>query len=104
MISNAIKYRSPNRPPVIKIETYEEGDFIILKVQDNGLGIDPAKQDKLFGMFKRLHDHVEGTGIGLYIVKRILENADGKIVVESKLNEGSVFKAYFKKDTNLVFA
>ncbi|MDQ3535658.1 MAG: CHASE domain-containing protein [Bacteroidota bacterium] len=102
LVSNAIKYRSPQRSPIIKVDSYEENGFIILRVQDNGLGIDPSKQDKLFGMFKRLHDHVEGTGIGLYIVKRILENSEGKIEVESKLNEGTTFKAYFKKE--LTFA
>ncbi len=53
-------------------------------------------QDKIFGMFKRLHTHVEGTGIGLYIVKRMLENAGGKIAVESKAGEGSIFRVYFK--------
>jgi signal transduction histidine kinase len=52
-------------------------------------------------MFQRLHDHVEGTGVGLYIVKRIIENAEGKIKVVSKLGEGSLFKVYFKSSDNL---
>jgi signal transduction histidine kinase len=48
-------------------------------------------------MFKRMHTHVEGTGIGLYIVKRIIENTGGKIEVESEVNKGSIFKIYIKK-------
>lgn len=102
LLSNAIKYKSSKRAPVIIVDTYEESDYIVLRVQDNGLGIDPAKHHKLFGMFKRLHDHVEGTGIGLYIVKRILENTGGKIIMESSLDEGTTFKAYFKKELTLV--
>jgi signal transduction histidine kinase len=65
-------------------------------VQDNGLGLSPAQQSKLFTMFKRMHTHVEGTGIGLYIVKRIIENNGGKIDVESEQGKGTVFKVYFK--------
>ncbi|CAN5473578.1 hypothetical protein BH23BAC1_BH23BAC1_20760 [soil metagenome] len=61
---------------------------------DNGLGISDHNKEKIFNMFKRLHDHVEGTGIGLYIVKRIIENAGGKIEVESKLNKGTTFKIF----------
>jgi signal transduction histidine kinase len=47
-------------------------------------------------MFKRVHDHVEGSGIGLYIVKRIIDNAGGKIEVESEVGKGTTFKVYFK--------
>jgi signal transduction histidine kinase len=48
-------------------------------------------------MFKRLHDHVEGTGVGLYIVKKIIDNMGGKIEVESSIGKGSTFKVYFKQ-------
>ncbi len=64
-------------------------------VKDNGLGINKKHHSKLFLMFKRLHTHVEGSGIGLYIIKRIVENNGGKIEVESEENEGSEFKVYF---------
>jgi signal transduction histidine kinase len=50
----------------------------------------------MFSMFKRFHDHVEGTGIGLYLVKRMMDNAGGKIEVESEVGKGSVFKLTFK--------
>nr|WP_246853552.1 ATP-binding protein [Rufibacter aurantiacus] len=95
-ISNAIKYRSPQRTPLIRITSKKEGDFCVLTVEDNGLGIDASQQDKLFAMFQRLHDHVEGTGIGLYIVKKIIDNSGGKIEVESEKGKGSTFKVSFK--------
>ena len=92
LISNGIKYNSPQRPPVIHIKSLASPQYITLIVEDNGLGIKPDNIDKIFTMFKRFHDHVEGTGIGLYIVKRIVENAGGKIEVSSTEGKGSSFK------------
>ncbi len=97
LFSNALKYRSPDRTPEIRINAHATPDFVVLSVADNGLGIPAEDQDKVFSMFKRLHDHVEGTGIGLYIVKRIVENAGGKIELESELGKGSTFTVYFKR-------
>jgi signal transduction histidine kinase len=96
LLSNALKYHSPNRIARISISCHEVGDYVMLKVQDNGLGLDIAKSKKLFSMFQRFHDHVEGSGIGLYMVKKILENAGGRIEVESELGVGSTFTAYFR--------
>jgi signal transduction histidine kinase len=59
-------------------------------VQDNGLGLDLTRERELFSMFQRYHTHVEGSGIGLYMVKKIVENAGGRIEVESKLDLGVV--------------
>lgn len=59
------------------------------------MGVCKNQQHKFFAMFKRLHTHVEGNGIGLYIIKRIIENRGGWIEVESILDEGTVFKVYF---------
>lgn len=70
--------------------------YFVLSVEDNGLGMDLSKETKLFSMFQRLHDHVEGSEIGLYMVKKIVENAGGKIEVESQLESGSEFKVFFK--------
>ncbi|MFL5728169.1 MAG: sensor histidine kinase [Cytophagaceae bacterium] len=95
LLSNAIKYRSPERKPKISIHTIIQGDYAVLSVKDNGLGMDMKEESKIFSMFKRLHDHVEGSGIGLYIVKRIVSNSGGKIEVESKVGKGSTFKVYF---------
>ena len=92
LISNGIKYRSADREPVITIRCETTNSSLTLTVQDNGLGIKAENIDKVFTMFKRFHDHVEGTGIGLYIVKRIIENAGGTIAVESEEGIDSIFK------------
>ena len=97
LISNAIKYRSPERKPEVKIKCKEEPGFLVLEVIDNGLGLNPANEKKLFSMFKRFHSHVEGSGIGLYMVKKIIENAGGKIEVASQLDKGSTFSVYFRR-------
>jgi light-regulated signal transduction histidine kinase (bacteriophytochrome) len=97
LLSNAIKYRSPDRQPLVHISCEQEGEYQVLSVKDNGLGIDMRQEEKIFGLFKRLHTHVEGTGIGLYIVKQIIENAAGKIEVESRVGEGSTFRVYFRQ-------
>jgi PAS domain S-box-containing protein len=96
LLSNAIKYKVAERRPEITIRTRMENNRIVLSVSDNGLGIKEEQSHKLFKMFKRMHSHVEGSGIGLYIVKRIIENNGGEIKVESKPNEGSTFTVYFK--------
>ncbi|HXA02230.1 MAG TPA: chemotaxis protein CheB [Cytophagaceae bacterium] len=97
ILSNAIKYRSPDRELELNIRTEKSNDFIILSVQDNGLGLDKDKIGEIFLKFKRRHDHVEGSGIGLFLVKKIITNAGGKIAVASELGKGSTFKVCFKK-------
>jgi signal transduction histidine kinase len=59
--------------------------------------MDTRDPDKIFGMFKRQHAHVEGTGVGLYIVKKMVENAGGKIEVKSQVGEGATLTVYFKR-------
>ncbi|WP_299702053.1 GAF domain-containing sensor histidine kinase [uncultured Pontibacter sp.] len=95
LISNAIKYRSPDRSPQVIVKMEELGGKTHLSIQDNGLGIPAGKEEKIFTMFKRLHDHVEGSGIGLYIVKRMVDKAKGKILVESTQGEGTKFTIIF---------
>jgi signal transduction histidine kinase len=94
LLSNALKYHAPERRPQVRLRAWCEDQHLLLTVQDNGLGLDPASQHKLFGMFQRLHDHVEGSGIGLYMVKRMIENAGGRIEVQSTLGVGSTFLVY----------
>ncbi|MDO1445843.1 response regulator [Rhodocytophaga aerolata] len=96
LLSNAIKYCAPEVEPRIHICTYLSGRYTVLSVKDNGYGIREADIPKVFKMFKRLHTHTEGTGIGMYIVKRILENSGGKIEVKSDYGKGSEFLVYLK--------
>ena len=99
LISNAIKYADPKRIPQISVRTSiaSSGEHV-LEVEDNGLGLDPANKSNIFAMFKRLHDHVEGSGVGLYLVKKILDNTRDSITVDSEVGKGSVFKVYFNQD------
>lgn len=98
LLSNAVKYHCPERSPRIAVQCHATDEYYVLTVQDNGLGMDLSKEHKLFRMFRRLHDHVEGTGIGLYMVKRIVENAGGRIEVDSTIGEGSEFRVYLKRN------
>jgi len=99
LITNAIKYRSPERDPEIKISTKKEDDFIILSVEDNGKGISKEDQENIFNMYKRvdIETEIEGTGIGLFLIKKIITNSGGKIEIESEKGRGSIFKVFFKK-------
>jgi len=93
LVSNAIKYKSEN-PPVVYIEGFSEGDFTHITVKDNGMGILSDYKNKIFDICFRLvsQDKVEGAGVGLSIVKKIVENYSGKIWVESEgEGKGSVF-------------
>lgn len=92
LLTNAVKYRSAERLCVISIKSYSENDHVVLSVSDNGLGMDLERHgNKLFKMFHRLHDHVEGTGVGLYMIKRIVEKHGGNISVQSEINKGTEF-------------
>jgi PAS domain S-box-containing protein len=95
LLSNAIKYRSPKRELRISVKSYSKDNYNIIEISDNGLGIKPEHTEKIFQMFKRMHSHVEGSGVGLYLVRRIIQNAGGKVEVESKEDEGSTFRIFF---------
>jgi PAS domain S-box-containing protein len=102
IISNAIKYRSSERRPMIKISTDYSGDYIMVTFRDNGIGIDLEKfRGELFKPFKRLSFGSEGTGIGLHLVKSIVTKNGGKIEVNSVPGEGTAFRIFlvgYKKD------
>lgn len=101
LISNAIKYRSPERISEIRIYSQTETGYFVLCIEDNGLGIDlETYGDKLFGMYKTFHQHEDSRGIGLFLTKNQIEAMNGKITVESTPNQGTTFKIYFKHETN----
>ncbi|MFL5729762.1 MAG: PAS domain-containing protein, partial [Cytophagaceae bacterium] len=97
LLNNAMKYSALEREGLISVVSEQRQEWIVLSISDNGLGIPEKHLDKIFTMFKRFHIHVEGSGVGLYIVKRIIENAGGKIEVTSKEGMGTTFTLYFKR-------
>lgn len=100
LISNSIKYGKANVHPVINIKSKKEGNKITILFQDNGLGIDMKENGgKIFGLYKRFHSHVEGKGLGLFMVKTQVEAIGGKISVTSKPNQGTEFTIVFEKQT-----
>lgn len=92
LIYNAVKYHRVHQPdPFVSVEFKEENDYIFITVTDNGEGISMEHQAKIFDMFYRASTNSEGTGLGLYIVKEVLDKINGTITVKSILGKGSVF-------------
>lgn len=99
LLTNAIKFSSPNRAPVIHIRLYPNGPYKVLAVEDNGLGIDLQRhRTKLFTMYKTFHGHKDAKGLGLFITRTQIEALRGKIDVESQVNQGTTFKLYFNEN------
>jgi len=99
LIDNAAKYSEPNVQSVIEIgATQDQSSKIVYFVRDNGIGIDPQFHERVFGLFNKLNPHSEGTGIGLALIKRIIEVHNGKIWVESEAGKGSTFKFTLPKE------
>ena len=97
LISNAIRYKHPERKPVIKIQCYKENEKDVIEVSDNGIGIDlVTNRDKIFGLYNTFTNNKDSRGIGLFITKNQIEAMDGQIAVESELNIGTKFKIYYK--------
>lgn len=97
LISNSIKYKSDQRTPHIHITTtIDEENFVQLSVGDDGIGISKKDLTKIFNVYNQLQHDIEGQGIGLYLVKKVVETAGGKIMVESEPGKGSTFKIFFK--------
>ena len=96
LIHNAIKFSDPKKDSEIKIATEAVKGFVILCVQDNGLGIAFKNQRRVFKKTARLSEKIEGTGMGLYVVKHMLEDNKCRIKLESKEKEGTTFKVFFK--------
>jgi len=101
LITNAIKFASPNRDSMVKIYTKKQKASIVIVIADNGIGMDLEKhKENLFQMFKRFHDHVEGTGIGMYIVKKLMDENGGTVHLESEVNVGTKLTLTFQQPAN----
>jgi two-component system CheB/CheR fusion protein len=93
LITNALKFtKSPT--PTIKISTKSEGEFVLLSVRDNGIGMTLKEKKKVFDIYNRINKNVEGQGIGLYLVKKIVDAAGGKVMIESEPGKGTTFKIF----------
>ncbi|WP_025144794.1 ATP-binding protein [Pedobacter jeongneungensis] len=98
LIGNAVKYSIMADKPKIEVTGYIDGGEVVYAVKDNGIGIDNRYYDRVFELFKRMDNvkDIEGTGVGLAIVKRVVEKHNGRVWFESKLNAGSTFYVAFK--------
>ncbi len=96
LVSNSIKFRRPGVKLLVEVKSNRVGNSLVLKFTDNGLGIDlVAKGDQVFGLYKRFHRHIEGKGMGLFMVKTQVESMGGIISVESKVGIGTTFTIEF---------
>ncbi|TVP45834.1 MAG: histidine kinase, partial [Mongoliibacter sp.] len=100
LISNSLKYSRPDCAPIIEIRCVENEDHWKFSVKDNGIGIEEEFHDRVFNLFQKLHHKRDygGTGIGLAIVKKCVENLGGKIMLESDIQNGSVFSFTLTKN------
>ena len=97
LIGNAVKFSQHASPPIVHVEGYLTERECIYSIRDNGLGIDEKDIPKIFELFNRMANvtHIEGSGVGLAIVKRVVERHKGRIWVQSELGKGSVFYISF---------
>ncbi|BAU56198.1 sensor histidine kinase [Mucilaginibacter gotjawali] len=99
LVSNALKYKSPERAPRITITSDNINGELMLSVQDNGLGIDLARHSKnLFGLRQTFHRHSEAKGLGLFLTKTQVETMGGEISAESEVDKGTIFKVKFNRN------
>lgn len=96
LLSNALKFRSPDRPLHVHLKSFKVENFICLSIKDNGRGIDMEKNGKhVFSIYKRFHGNsIPGKGVGLHLVKAQVESLGGKIELRSEINEGTEFRIY----------
>lgn len=98
LLTNALKYRSLERPLEIQVFTKDTPNYVELHFADNGIGIDLKRhRSKIFGLYQRFHDYPESKGLGLYIVSSQIRALGGKIDVQSEVDKGTTFIVYFAK-------
>lgn len=97
LISNSIKYRHPERSPIIVVNASENDKDIVLQISDNGLGIDLKRHGKdIFGLYKVFHNNKDAHGVGLFITRNQIESLGGSIHVQSDVGKGTTFKIFIK--------
>lgn len=98
LVSNALKYRNPDRPARVQIRTYTQAGQPVVEVQDNGLGMNLQKYGHdLFQLFRRFHPQAStGTGVGLFLVNRLVQTQGGRIDVESQEGYGTTFRVFLR--------
>jgi len=96
LVTNAIKFSHPDRLPEISLTTERKAQFILLTITDNGIGITTDEVDHIFKKYKRVNMGTEGTGIGLYLIRKIVNASGGKIEVDCTIDKGCAFKIFFK--------
>jgi signal transduction histidine kinase len=100
LLSNALKYAEPSRRPCIQVSTALVEGVPVLSVQDNGRGIDLGRHGReLFQLFRRFHPEVVGSGMGLYLVNRLVHQAGGRVEVDSIVGEGTTFRIFLPAAT-----
>ena len=99
LLSNAIRYQSPKRKLKIHLNIQSSEQGMHIQVSDNGLGLDLSRIEpyKIFGLYQRMHTHIEGKGFGLYLVKTKVEALKGNIELESQLDVGTTFTILLPK-------
>ncbi|KAB7529704.1 PAS domain S-box protein [Flagellimonas olearia] len=100
LLTNAVKYRSSERNPVITINAKKHDKHVVFSVSDNGLGIDLERYGgKIFGLYKTFHNNKDARGLGLYIIKNQIEAMGGSITAKSEVDKGTTFNVYFNEES-----
>src|SRR5690554_2905491 len=104
LINNGLKFRKEGTAPHIKVKVEEQSDYWLFSVKDNGIGMEKKYFERVFVIFQRLHNRndYQGTGIGLSICKKIVDMHNGKIWIESEVNQGTTFYFTILKDLNKI--
>ena len=97
LIDNSFKYRDKKKSSYVEISFEDKSDHILFKIKDNGIGIDDSHHHMVFTIFKKMNNRTDSSGVGLWIIKKIIENAGGKIWFESTLGIGTTFYFTVKK-------
>jgi signal transduction histidine kinase len=103
LLTNSIKYKVEGRSAYVEISITQADEMVQLEVRDNGLGIDLERQGrKIFGMYKTFHKHPDARGVGLFLTKNQVEAMGGRIEVQSKVDQGTIFSVFLPTPTETI--